>query len=56
LKNDVFYSDFDPNNEAVEYKYDLTSIDSLKVNDPELLEEILLNHIVPDSVIVEFIT
>lgn len=54
LINDDFHSVFAPNNEAFEYHFDLAALDSLKINDPEFLESLLLNHFVSDTVVIDF--
>ena len=56
LINDDYYSVFVPNNEAFESRFDLDTLESYKVNDPEFLESLLLNHFIPDTVFVEFIS
>ena len=56
LLNDHFYTVFAPNNAAFESQYDADAIDSLKLNDPEYLELLLLNHFVADTVDVKFVS
>lgn len=56
LVDDGFHSVFVPNNAAIESRYDLDELDSLKVNDRDFLESLILNHFVLDTVIAEPIT
>ena len=56
LVNDDYYSVFVPNNEAFESRFDLDTLESFKLNEPEFLESLLLNHFIADTVFVEFIS
>lgn len=54
LKDDEYYSVFVPDNEAFEMRYSTEQWDSLKVDDVQLIKDILLHHIVADTMVIDF--
>lgn len=50
LNDGNYYSMFAPNDEAFMTAFDVTELDSLKLNAPDLIKKYLLHHIVKDSV------
>jgi len=54
LRNDNYHSVFAPNNKALESRYDLEQRDSIKMNNPKILESLMLIHFAADNVEVCF--
>ena len=56
LFTDAFYTVFAPNNETFESRYDSLALDSIKMQETAFLKSLLLNHFIPDTVHIDYIT